>query len=87
MLEFFGTSTQNIVQVEAATNVGHHVALSVVGSDRISDSGYLRPRNPRELIKSSGIPYTIVHATQFFEFATRIATVPMTATQCGSLPH
>ena len=74
VLEFFETSTRNILQVEAATGVGHHVALSVVGSDRISDSGYLRAKDAQEkLIKSSGIPYTIVHATQFFEFATRIA--------------
>ena len=74
VLEFFETSTRNILQVEAATGVGHHVALSVVGSDRISDSGYMRAKDAQEkLIKSSGIPYTIVHATQFFEFATRIA--------------
>ena len=74
VLEFFETSTRNILHVEAATGVGHHVALSVVGSDRISDSGYMRAKDAQEkLIKSSGIPYTIVHATQFFEFATRIA--------------
>jgi uncharacterized protein YbjT (DUF2867 family) len=74
VLEFFETSTRNILRVEAAIGVGHHVALSVVGSDRISDSGCMRAKEAQEkLIKGSGIPYTIVHATQFFEFGTRIA--------------
>jgi uncharacterized protein YbjT (DUF2867 family) len=72
--EFFETSTRNILDAEAATGVGHHVALSVVGTDRVPDSGYLRAKMAQEqLIKTSSIPYSIVHATQFFEFATRIA--------------
>src|SRR5262245_48256809 len=74
VLEFFETSTRNILDAEAATSVGHHVALSVVGTERLSESGYLRAKLAQEkLIKSSSIPYTIIHATQFFEFATRIA--------------
>ena len=67
-------STRNILDAEAAAGVGHHVALSVVGTDRLPDSGYMRAKVAQEkLIKSSSIPYSIVHATQFFEFATRIA--------------
>jgi uncharacterized protein YbjT (DUF2867 family) len=74
VLEFFQTSTRNILDAEAATGVRHHVALSVVGTNRLADSGYMRAKIVQEqLIKSSSIPYTIVHATQFFEFATRIA--------------
>jgi len=74
VLEFFGTSTRNILDAEAATGVGHHVALSVVGTERLAESGYMEAKRVQEkLIKSSGIPYSIVHATQFFEFATRIA--------------
>jgi uncharacterized protein YbjT (DUF2867 family) len=74
VLEFFETSTRNILDAEAATGVGHHVALSVVGTERLIGSGYMRAKIAQEnLIKNSSIPYTIVHATQFFEFATRIA--------------
>ena len=74
VLEFFDTSTRNIVDAEAAAGVGHHVVLSVVGAERIADSGYLRAKLAQEeLVEKSTIPYTIVHATQFFEFATRIA--------------
>jgi uncharacterized protein YbjT (DUF2867 family) len=74
VLEFFETSTRNLLDVEAQTGVRHHVALSIVGADRISDSGYMRAKTAQEkLIENSSIPYTIVHATQFFEFATRIA--------------
>ena len=74
VLEFFETSTRNILDAEAATGVGHHVALSVVGAERLTDSGYMRAKIAQEqLIKSSSIPYTIVHATQFFEFAKTIA--------------
>ena len=74
VLEFFETSTRNILQVETPTGVGHHVALSVVGSERLLDSGYMRAKVAQEkLIRTSGIPYSIVQATQFFEFATRIA--------------
>jgi uncharacterized protein YbjT (DUF2867 family) len=72
--EFFETSTRNILDAEAAAGVGHHVALSVVGAERLTDSGYMRAKIAQEaLIKDSSIPYTIVHATQFFEFAARIA--------------
>src|SRR5262245_16410472 len=74
VLDFFRTSTGNVLDAEAATAVGHHVALSVVGTDRIPDSGYLRAKAAQEeLIESSSIPYTIIHATQFFEFVGRIA--------------
>ena len=74
VLEFFETSTRNLLDAEAAAGVGHHVALSVVGTERLADSGYLRAKVAQEkLIKGSSIPYTIVHATQFFEFVARIA--------------
>jgi uncharacterized protein YbjT (DUF2867 family) len=74
VLEFFETSTRNIVAAEATAGVGHHVALSVVGSDRYPDSGYLRAKVAQErLIKGGKVPYTIVRATQFFEFLGAIA--------------
>ena len=74
VLKFFQTSTRNLLAAEAAAGVGHHVALSVVGSDRVPDSGYLRAKVAQEkLIKNSSIPYSIVRATQFFEFLKRIA--------------
>jgi uncharacterized protein YbjT (DUF2867 family) len=74
VLEFFETSTRNILGAEAATGVGHHVALSVVGTERLAESGYMRAKIAQEkLIKDSPIPYTIVHATQFFEFGARMA--------------
>ena len=74
VMEFFQTSTRNLLAYEAAAGVGHHVALSVVGSERLPDSGYLRAKVAQEkLIKESSIPYSIVRATQFFEFLTRIA--------------
>jgi uncharacterized protein YbjT (DUF2867 family) len=74
VMEFFKTSTRNLLACEAAAGVGHHVALSVVGSDRLPDSGYLRAKVAQEkLIKESSIPYSIVRATQFFEFVNRIA--------------
>jgi len=73
-LEFFQTSTRNLLAAESAAGVGHHVALSVVGADRLPDSGYLRAKVAQEkLIEDSSIPYSIVHATQFFEFVGRIA--------------
>jgi len=69
VLEFFVTSTRNLLAGEAAAGVGHHVALSVVGSERLTESGYFRAKIAQEeLIKSSSIPYSIVRATQFFEF-------------------
>src|SRR5215831_18648729 len=73
-LEFFQTSTGNLLAAESAAGVGHHVALSVVGADRLPDSGYMRAKVAQEkLIEDSPIPYSIVHATQFFEFIGRIA--------------
>ena len=74
VLKFFETSTGNLLKAEAAAGVGHHVALSVVGTERLSESGYFRAKIAQEkLIRSSSIPYSIVHATQFFEFLKRIA--------------
>ncbi|MGH8997376.1 MAG: SDR family oxidoreductase [Acidimicrobiales bacterium] len=74
VLEFFETSTDNLLAAEAAAGVGHHVALSVVGTDRLAESGYFRAKIAQEkLIEDSPIPYSIVHATQFFEFVTAIA--------------
>src|SRR6266513_622770 len=74
VLEFFETSTRNVLAAEAKTGVGHHVALSIVGCDRLPASGYLRAKVAQEeLIKASPIPYTIVRATQFFEFVSGIA--------------
>ncbi len=74
VLEFFETSTGNLLEAERAAGVGHHVALSVVGSDRSPTSGYFRAKLAQErLITSSPIPYSIVRATQFFEFLARIA--------------
>jgi len=74
VMKFFTESTANLLKYEAAAGVKHHVALSVVGADGIPDSGYLRAKVAQEkLIKESPIPYSIVHATQFFEFIKRIA--------------
>ena len=74
VLEFFETSGRNLLAAEAAAGVGHHVALSVVGTDRLLASGYFRAKMAQEnLIKASKIPYTIVRATQFFEFVGGIA--------------
>jgi uncharacterized protein YbjT (DUF2867 family) len=74
VLEFFETSGRNLLAAEAAAGVKHHVALSVVGTDRLLASGYFRAKMAQEkLIKASQIPYTIVRATQFFEFVHSIA--------------
>ncbi len=74
VLAFFETSTRNLLEAERAAGVGHHVALSVVGTDRLSESGYFRAKIAQEkLIEESPIPYSIVHATQFFEFVKSIA--------------
>jgi uncharacterized protein YbjT (DUF2867 family) len=74
VLEFFETSGRNLLAAEAAAGVGHHVALSVVGTERLLASGYFRAKMAQEnLIKASPIPYTIVRATQFFEFVGGIA--------------
>ena len=74
VLEFFQTSGRNLLAAESKAGVKHHVALSVVGTDRLSESGYFRAKIAQEaLIRDSGIPYTIVHSTQFFEFLGSIA--------------
>ena len=74
VMEFFQTAGRNLLAAEAVAGVKHHIALSVVGSDRLPDSGYLRAKLAQEsLIKASGIPYTIVRSTQFFEFVGGIA--------------
>jgi uncharacterized protein YbjT (DUF2867 family) len=74
VMEFFETSGRNLLAAEATAGVGHHVALSVAGTDRLLDSGYFRAKMAQEtLIKASPIPYTIVRATQFFEFVSGIA--------------
>ncbi|MCI0357685.1 MAG: SDR family oxidoreductase [Planctomycetaceae bacterium] len=74
VLAFFETSGRNLLAAEAAAGVGHHIALSVVGTDRLLASGYFRAKLAQEkLIKASPIPYTIVRATQFFEFVGGIA--------------
>lgn len=74
VMVFFRTSTTNLLQAEKAAGVTHHVALSVVGTERLEESGYFRAKLAQEaLIKDSGVPYSIVHATQFFEFMKGIA--------------
>jgi uncharacterized protein YbjT (DUF2867 family) len=74
VLSFFKTATGNVLAAEKKAGVGHHVALSVVGTERMSDKGYFKAKAVQErLIADSGIPYTIVHATQFFEFLDAIA--------------
>src|SRR6185436_8333613 len=78
VLNFFETSTRNLLSYGAAAGVKHHVALSVVGTDRLSESGYFRAKIAQEkLIKESPIPYSIVHATQFFEFLKGLADVSL----------
>jgi uncharacterized protein YbjT (DUF2867 family) len=74
VLEFFRTSTTNLLEYSAKARVGRYVALSVVGTDRLAESGYFRAKIVQErLIRESGRPYSIVHATQFFEFVNAIA--------------
>ena len=74
VMKFFETSSRNLLAAEAAAGVRHHVALSIVGTDRLPDSGYLRAKMAQErLIKASGVPYTILRSTQFFEFMGRVA--------------
>ncbi len=76
VMDFFTTSTRNLLTHEAAADVEHHVALSVVGTERLSESGYFRAKIAQEkLIKESSIPYSIVHATQFFEFIKGLADI------------
>ncbi|GIF71816.1 SDR family oxidoreductase [Asanoa siamensis] len=74
VMEFFQTSTGNVLAAEKDAGVGHHFALSVVGTERLQDSGYFRAKQAQEkLIKDSGVPYSLVHATQFFEFVGAMA--------------
>ncbi|MFI7132748.1 SDR family oxidoreductase [Nonomuraea sp. NPDC050153] len=74
VMEFFETSTRNLLAAEAKAGVGHHVALSVVGTERMPDNGYFAAKIAQEqLIEKSGIPFSLVHATQFFEFVRGIA--------------
>jgi uncharacterized protein YbjT (DUF2867 family) len=76
VLEFFETSTGNLLAAEKAAGVGHHVALSVVGTERLADKGYFHAKRVQEqLIEESGTPYSIVHATQFYEFLAAIAAL------------
>jgi uncharacterized protein YbjT (DUF2867 family) len=78
VLKFFETSTRNLLTSEATAGVGHHVALSVVGTDRLSESGYFRAKIVQEkLIRESSVPYSIVRATQFFEFLKGLADISM----------
>jgi uncharacterized protein YbjT (DUF2867 family) len=87
VLNFFTTSTRNLLTYEQAAGVGHHVALSVVGTDQLSESGYFRAKIAQEkLIRESPIPYTIVHATQFFEFLKGLADISMVSGKVH-LPH
>jgi uncharacterized protein YbjT (DUF2867 family) len=73
-MKFFQTSGRNLLAAEAKAGVRHHVALSIVGAERLPDSGYLRAKVAQEgLIKASGMPYTILRSTQFMEFGGRIA--------------
>ena len=76
VMKFFETSTRNLLDYEGDAGVGHHVALSVVGTERLLESGYFRAKMAQEaLIKGSLIPYSIVHATQFFEFLKGLADI------------
>jgi uncharacterized protein YbjT (DUF2867 family) len=78
VLKFFETSTRNLLAYEATAGIGHHVALSVVGTQQLAESGYFRAKIAQEkLITESSIPYTIVHATQFFEFLKGLADISM----------
>src|ERR687891_1644091 len=74
VLDFFQTSSRNILAAETAAGVGHHVGLSIVGTDRLQDSGYLRAKLAQEeAVKTATVPYTILRAAQFYEFIGRIA--------------
>src|SRR5215475_6178702 len=87
VLEFFQTSSRNLHAAEAAAGVRHHVALSIVGIERSPDNGYFRAKVAQEkLIKSSGVPYTIVRATQFLEFLRAIADAGMVDGKVGLAP-
>jgi len=87
VMNFFTTSTRNLLTYEATAGVKHHVALSVVGTDQLSESGYFRAKIAQEkLIKESSIPYSIVHATQFFEFLKGLADISIDGGKVH-LPH
>ncbi|MCK6065710.1 MULTISPECIES: SDR family oxidoreductase [Microbacterium] len=87
VMEFFTTSTTNLLAAEAAAGVGHHVALTIVGTDRPQSIPYFRAKSAQEkLIRDSGIPYSLVHATQFFEFLGAIADISMDGDQTVHLP-
>src|SRR3954454_21197563 len=76
VLEFFTTSTRNQLAAERDTGVGHHLALTIVGADRLPDSGYLRAKVAQEAeIEAGGVPFTILRSTQFFEFLPQIVDV------------
>ena len=82
VMKFFETSTRNLLTHEASAGVGHHVALSVVGTERLSESGYFRAKIVQQkLIKSGTIPYSIVQATQFFEFLKPLADISFDGTK------
>ena len=77
-MNFFRTAGRNISEAEVAAGIGHHVALSVVGTERLQDSGYFRAKLAQEQqIKSGSVPYTLLHVTQFFEFVRSIADFSM----------
>jgi uncharacterized protein YbjT (DUF2867 family) len=87
VLEFFEKSSRNLLAAEADAGVAHHIVVSIVGADRIPDSGYMRAKVAQEkLIQSAGIPYTIVRATQFFEFIETIIAQFPTDGQTVHLP-
>src|SRR5215471_8943213 len=87
VMTFFQTSTRNLLAAESKARVRHHVALSIVGCERLLDSGYMRAKVAQEtLIKGSSIPYSIVHATQFFEFVKSIAAAATDGNQVRIAP-
>lgn len=87
VMDFFRTSTGNLLGAAKAAGVSHYLALSVVGSDRIHDSGYLRAKRAQEgMIEAGGVPYTVLRATQFFEFLKAIAEGGMKGNECHMSP-
>jgi uncharacterized protein YbjT (DUF2867 family) len=87
VLEFFTRTTVNLLTAERDAGVKHHVLLSIVGAERLSQSGYFRAKTEQEaLVRESGIPFSVIHATQFFEFITSIAEAA-TVGRVARLPH
>ncbi|NEN05007.1 SDR family oxidoreductase [Diaminobutyricibacter tongyongensis] len=87
VMDFFTTSTTNLLAADKAAGVAHHVALSVVGTERLTSSGYFRAKIEQErLIEESGVPYSIIHATQFFEFVRSIADAATAGTTVRLAP-